>query len=286
MRTLLIATLCVVLTVPDEAQAQGMTRGMAAGALQPGSRGGNSAGQPGAGAQRGGLDRGFQPGLSAGQHGRPDLRSGQRGMTFQPRRAERPGARPDLASGWPAAGLGPARSTRGPGHRDAHWRERDGRWIGGWNAPGGWNGYRPPRVGRVLPPYWMQPAFGVGDWAGYGLAPPPYGYSWSRYYDDAVLIDARGAVYDIVGGVDWNGDAAGDRGVERTFGYSAADRGGRSVSPDGTTIVTTRGGDRPGGSKAITISPDGTVVTTTTSRIAADERGDARPIVRERGVRR
>jgi len=80
-----------------------------------------------------------------------------------------------------------------------------GRWWGGANAPGGWAGYRRPYRGWALPSYWISPRFYINDWAGYGLTQPYNGYNWVRYYDDAVLIDGRGSVYDTVGGLDWDG---------------------------------------------------------------------------------
>ena len=86
-----------------------------------------------------------------------------------------------------------------------------GRWYAGVNAPGGWRGYHRPYRGWALPSYWSSPSFVISDWSGYGLAQPPYGYSWSRYYDDAVLIDGRGSVYDSVSDVDWDRyDSGGD----------------------------------------------------------------------------
>lgn len=84
-----------------------------------------------------------------------------------------------------------------------------GRWIGGVQAPGGWNAYRQPRRGFALPRYWFAPSFFIGNYASYGLAPPPFGFNWSRYYDDAVLIDGRGRVHDWVGNVAWDGDDSG-----------------------------------------------------------------------------
>ncbi len=61
-----------------------------------------------------------------------------------------------------------------------------------------------------MPSYWNAPRFYVGDWSTYGLAQPPYGYNWARYYDDAVLIDSRGSVYDTATGIEWDrADAAG-----------------------------------------------------------------------------
>src|SRR3546814_3915025 len=57
----------------------------------------------------------------------------------------------------------------------------------------------------MLPRYWVSPSWTVWDWADYGLPRPPRGYSWSRYYDDAVLIDRSGQVRDSRGDVDWGG---------------------------------------------------------------------------------
>lgn len=93
--------------------------------------------------------------------------------------------------------------------RDARWGSQvGGRWWGGANAPGGWRAYRRPVRGMVMPSYWNDPRFGVQDWAVYTLPQPPVGYRWSRYYDDAVLIDPRGSVYDSVSGVNWDGTGA------------------------------------------------------------------------------
>lgn len=107
--------------------------------------------------------------------------------------------------------------TRFGGQR---WGGRSGgRWIGGVQAPGGWNAYRRPGRGFNLPGYWIAPSFFIGNFASYGLAPPPFGYHWSRYYDDAVLIDDRGQVYDSVQGIGWDGDGGGD--VDHGPGYGA-----------------------------------------------------------------
>lgn len=92
-----------------------------------------------------------------------------------------------------------------------------GRWQGGVHAPGGWKAYRRPSRGWVLPSYWYAPSFFISDYATYGLGAPPHGYNWSRYYDDAVLVDAHGRVYDSVNGVDW------DR-YDGDHGYDERDR--------------------------------------------------------------
>ncbi len=98
-----------------------------------------------------------------------------------------------------------------------------GRWWGGANAPGGWAGYRRPHRGWAVPSYWNAPRFYVSDWSNYGLAQPPYGYNWARYYDDAVLIDARGSVYDTTSGVDWDRADSGGYGAIDGRDYAAND---------------------------------------------------------------
>ena len=113
------------------------------------------------------------------------------------------------------------------GHGGGRWGSKvDGHWWAGANAPGGWRGYRRLQRGWALPGYWNQPGFYVSDWSDYGLGEPPAGYSWTRYYDDAVLVDGRGQVYDCVDGVNWDGAGAGygdDSGagnVQQTYGQS------------------------------------------------------------------
>ncbi len=89
--------------------------------------------------------------------------------------------------------------------RGHHWGGRvNGEWTAGVRAPGGYAAYRRLSRGYVLPNYWSQPRFVVSDWSLYGLQQPPYGYRWTRYYDDAVLVDTRGSVADTVDGIDWD----------------------------------------------------------------------------------
>lgn len=108
----------------------------------------------------------------------------------------------------------PVPVSRSP--RSSRWGSKiGGRWWAGANAPGGWAGYRRPHRGWAVPAYWNAPRFYVGDWSSYGLPQPPQGYNWARYYDDAVLIDPRGSVYDTTSDIDW--DRVGGRG------YVAAD---------------------------------------------------------------
>jgi Ni/Co efflux regulator RcnB len=102
----------------------------------------------------------------------------------------------------PHMGMRPAMSI----HR---WGPRfQGRWFAGWRAPGGWAAYRRPVIGYVLPSYWINPAYRIGNYGGYGLPAPISGYGWSRYYDDAVMVDRDGRVRDHRSTIDW--DAHGD----------------------------------------------------------------------------
>lgn len=109
------------------------------------------------------------------------------------------------------------------------WTMRDGRWDAGYRAPGGWNAYRRLHRGGRLPGYWMGADFRVHDYLSFGLAAPPPGYSWVRYYDDAVLVDRDGSVWDSRDGIPWGGAvamaSAGD-------GYARADsRAGAGYPP-------------------------------------------------------
>jgi Ni/Co efflux regulator RcnB len=108
-----------------------------------------------------------------------------------------------------------------------------GRWIGGARAPGGWSAYRRPVRGWAMPAYWLAPSFTITDWAAYGLTAPPYGYHWSRYYDDAVLVDQYGRAMDCVNGLDWGGgysDGYADRG-DYDYDYSHDVGPGASYPP-------------------------------------------------------
>lgn len=102
--------------------------------------------------------------------------------------AGRPGPRPGMAGG----------NRWGP--------RQNGRWYAGWRAPGGWNAYRRPVYGYVLPRYWVQPNYYISNYSAYGFPTPAAGYGWSRYYDDAVMTDRYGRVYDTRSDVDWDRD--------------------------------------------------------------------------------
>ncbi|WP_422057104.1 RcnB family protein [Sphingomonas sp.] len=106
----------------------------------------------------------------------------------------------------PATRIDPPRATQ----RGGRWGPMvGGRWHAGSRAPGGWSAYRRPVRGWTLPSYWVGGGFWIDDWSSWGLNRPPHGYGWLRYYDDAVLADRDGRVWDSVSGVDWNGGGGG-----------------------------------------------------------------------------
>lgn len=120
-----------------------------------------------------------------------------------------------LLAGLTASAAASARTVAAPGTAKAHsggqqaggnrWGPRqNGRWYAGWRAPGGWNAYRRPVYGYILPRYWVQPRYYISNYSSYGLPAPVTGYGWSRYYDDAVMTDRYGRVYDTRSNVDWD----------------------------------------------------------------------------------
>ncbi|MEE9434357.1 MAG: RcnB family protein [Sphingorhabdus sp.] len=76
--------------------------------------------------------------------------------------------------------------------------------TGGNRGFGFFGFYQRPFHGFSLPSYWIAPNFGISNYSNFGLSAPQRGYSWSRYYDDAVLRDNRGTVYDYRQNVDWS----------------------------------------------------------------------------------
>ena len=159
--------------------------------------------------------------------------------------------------------------------------------------------YRRLAPGYALPPAWQAPRFVISDWRAIGLPPPPRGYRWTRYHDDAVLVDRNGSVRDVVEAVDWNGDADPYRLRDDTVYAGPGERGGMDrahrladhelaelpvaperappppprhrddwVSNDGRTVVSVREQDHDrtydaGGATIITIQSAPAVTTTT-----------------------
>ncbi|UZK67572.1 RcnB family protein [Sphingomonas sp. M1-B02] len=124
----------------------------------------------------------------------------------------------------------------------------NGRWDGGNRAPGGWNAYRRLNRGHSLPQYWRGANFRINDYHSFGLGAPPRGYYWVRYYDDAVLADDRGQVWDTVGGIGWGGGASSSYSYSED--YSDVGAGYRQphiqpVDPDRYYDDRPRGYDAP-----------------------------------------
>jgi len=92
----------------------------------------------------------------------------------------------------------------------------DSRWA---SVPGGTGAYRRPAYGDALPRYWVAAPHYIADYRAYGLPRPAAGFGWSRYYDDAVLTDRWGRVYDV------RESYARDHGPDGR--WSEGDRGGR-----------------------------------------------------------
>ena len=127
---------------------------------------------------------------------------------------------------WQGGGQWRGGNNGGQWNGRSRWGNRiGGFWWAGVQAPGGWNSYVRMKRGRHLPSYWLSPNFVIADWQLFGLGAPPAGYYWSRYYNDAVLIDANGVVYDTIGDVDWDryqGGYAYDDEYQGGYGYDGA----------------------------------------------------------------
>ena len=57
--------------------------------------------------------------------------------------------------------------------------------------------------------FFFQPQYQVQNWQLYGFVAPQQDQRWIRYYDDAMLVDGRGYIYDARHGVPW--DRYGER---------------------------------------------------------------------------
>ena len=145
-------------------------------------------------------------------------------------------------------------------------------------AAAGRSAYRRPVRGYALPPYWIGPRFVVTDFRAYGLTPPLPGYRWVRYYDDAVLIDARGSVFDARFDVDWARRGARERPDDRRV--AAADVGDvhDQAVPDGSRAA--RHGDRHAADRAgarLAFRDDAPVAPAEDAWVAPDDEADGLP---------
>jgi Ni/Co efflux regulator RcnB len=81
--------------------------------------------------------------------------------------------------------------------------------------------YQRPGYGFQLPKAWMSPTYFISDYRAFGLDRPAPGFGWSRYYDDMVLTDQWGRVYDTRGNYD-GGHRDGGRGHRNSHDTDAA----------------------------------------------------------------
>lgn len=262
-------------------------------------------------------------GTAAGWRGGQPMPQGQ--PMPRPNPGQWQGPRPGNPGGWNGNGQRPGN----PGN----WNN-GGQWRGGWNgnrsrwgnrvggywwagvqAPGGWNGYSRIKRGKRIPNYWLSSNFMIGDWQLYGLMTPPAGYYWTRYYNDALLVDRYGVVYDGAYGLDWDRyddgyayddsygyaggpDFGGPTGPGPAYGagYSAPGYGGNNsyyeertdyraapLSPAPT--IAYRGGYTgtyytPPGTTTTIVIPGATTTTTSTEYITETYRPVARKLYR------
>ncbi len=74
--------------------------------------------------------------------------------------------------------------------------------------------YQRPSYGFQLPQTWMSAEHAV-NYREHGLDRPAPGFGWSRYYNDMVLTDQWGRVYDVAGDYDRGGRGHGGGGRYR-----------------------------------------------------------------------
>jgi hypothetical protein len=89
------------------------------------------------------------------------------------------------------------------------------------NGPNHRLDYVRPAYGFQLPRQWMSPEY-VVDHREFDLDRPAPGFGWSRYYNDMVLTDQWGRVYDVAR-FDEGGDRGGRGHLGRRFGSRATD---------------------------------------------------------------
>jgi Nickel/cobalt transporter regulator len=82
--------------------------------------------------------------------------------------------------------------------------------------------YQRPSYGFQLPPQWMTSESYV-DYREFGLDRPAPGFGWSRYYNDMVLTDQWGRVYDVADPYDRDDRRRGDHDHGRRFGSRDTD---------------------------------------------------------------
>jgi Ni/Co efflux regulator RcnB len=142
-----------------------------------------------------------QGGFHGGPPGREDHGGppGREDHAGPPAAALRGGPAGAHFAGFRGQGLGP----HGPARVFYHGRSFSSFRAAPFYYPGGW-GYRRWGVGQFLPGLFLNQTYFIGNWGGYGLAPPPPGLQWVRYGPDALLVNVyTGQVVDTVYGVFW-----------------------------------------------------------------------------------
>lgn len=200
-----------------------------------------------------------------------------------------PPPRPPMGSnmgGWgvPALPLHPPLATS-PGATRPPGGWGPGGWAGG-QRPESWRGTHHPgsghrrafRGGR-LSSFWIAPSFYVSNWPSYGLYDPGHGRNWVRYYDDAVLVDGSGYIYDSRYGIDWRRYESGPvpEYVGDEDGYDYDDEAGYGYYGDDAVTWRHRSYPPVSGAPWVYRAPPGTtttvvihsapVITTTTTYI-------------------
>jgi Ni/Co efflux regulator RcnB len=120
------------------------------------------------------------------------------------------------------------------------------------------------KVGETLPQTWQSPSYTVSDWKGWGLAQPPAGSRWVRYYDDALLVDAAGKVADVRQDVSWARTTATPAAAEAPRVTTVRTSPNTVVTTETRTVPGVEAGTAYGGGQVASSTP-GTITTTTTT---------------------
>ncbi|MDR3511894.1 MAG: RcnB family protein [Caulobacteraceae bacterium] len=210
-KTLLAAAASLILAVPVAAFAQSQSSHGPGGAPHGGgpqggpSHGGGPSGGPhgGGGQFQGAIPHGGQS-QGGPAHGGPV----QGGQSHGGQSHGGP-----AGPGGPLAPGGVYRGYDGSAQHDEHGNAGDRRGFGNdfrssrrfhpgpYHRPQGWYQHS-WRHGEILPPLFWGEDYWLMDYWMFSLSPPPYGYVWVRYGDDALLIDrATGEIVEVIYGV-------------------------------------------------------------------------------------
>lgn len=99
--------------------------------------------------------------------------------------------------------------------------------------------YKRPAYGYRLAKAWTDAQFYIADYRRYRLPRPARGFGWSRYYDEAVLTDQWGRVYDVQSNVDWDRPRHGRRHRDDDLDYQPHWTNVEAYSEPAGEVVTT-----------------------------------------------